>query len=108
MLSFTSRTGITRKTFSDMVSALPLKILIHEWVTGGGLAGSPCPVSWAAEGRAMRRAIAADFAALPEPGARVMVTLDERWPDDPGPWTLARITEEHPQERLLSLAREGG
>src|SRR3954452_3588271 len=64
-------------------------ILVHEWVTGGGLAGQPLPASWAAEGHAMRRAIARDFAALP--GVRVVVTLDERFPEEPGPWSVVRI-----------------
>ena len=63
-------------------------ILVHEWVTGGGLVGSPLPASWAAEGRAMRRAIAADFARLPGRPARVIVTSDARLADDPGPWTI--------------------
>ena len=40
------------------------RVLTHEWVTGGGLAGSETPLTWAAEGRTMRRAIAADFARV--------------------------------------------
>ncbi len=70
-----------------MGSTIPLTILVHEWVTGGGLAGSSVPPSWAAEGLAMRRAIAADFARLPGPGARVVVTTDPRWADESGTWT---------------------
>jgi tyramine---L-glutamate ligase len=58
-----------------------------------------------AEGRAMRRAIANDFAALPGPGARVIVPLDAQWPDDPGPWTIARIAERESPQRLFELAR---
>jgi predicted ATP-grasp superfamily ATP-dependent carboligase len=81
-------------------------VLIHEWVTGGGLAGEPCPESWAAEGRAMRRAIAADFAALPGAGSRVVVTLDARWADDPGPWAIVPIVPGALPRRLLRLARE--
>jgi tyramine---L-glutamate ligase len=88
-----------------MGSSVPLTILVHEWVTGGGLAGSQCPESWAAEGRAMRRAIAADFAALRGTGSRVIVTLDARWPDDPGPWTIVRIAPGESPGRLLELAR---
>lgn len=49
---------------------------------GGGL-----PASWLAEGSAMRRALAGDFAAA---GARVAMTLDARLPDEPGPWTTIR------------------
>ncbi|SIO66001.1 ATP-grasp domain-containing protein [Singulisphaera sp. GP187] len=37
----------------------------------------------------MRRAIAADFAGLP--GIRVVMTLDDRLPDEPGPWTIFRV-----------------
>jgi predicted ATP-grasp superfamily ATP-dependent carboligase len=64
-------------------------ILVHEWVTGGGLAGRPLPPSWAAEGHSMRRAIARDFASLAE--ARVLVTLDERFPEEEGPWSTHRV-----------------
>src|SRR5215218_5633660 len=64
-------------------------VLVHEWVTGGGLAGSDLPPSWAAEGGAMRRAIASDFAGLPD--VRVVMTLDARLPEEPGPWTVVRV-----------------
>lgn len=63
-------------------------ILVHEWVTGGGLSGAELPDSWAAEGRAMRRAIAADFASAASGQNRVIVTSDPRLPSDPGPWTI--------------------
>jgi predicted ATP-grasp superfamily ATP-dependent carboligase len=89
-----------------MGSSVAARILIHEWVTGGGLAGEPCPASWAAEGRAMRRAIAADFAALPGAGSHVVVTLDARWADDPGPWAIVPIDPGSFPGRLLELARE--
>lgn len=79
-------------------------VLIHEWVTGGGLGGTPLPASWAAEGRAMRRAVAGDFASLPN--LRVVVTLDRRLPDDPGPWDTVRIGPNEDTERLLGLAVE--
>ena len=97
---------MTRKADCDMGSSLAPTILIHEWVTGGGLAGEPCPESWAAEGRAMRRAIAADFAALPGSDSRIVVTLDTRWADDPGPWAIVPIVPGQLPERLLELARE--
>src|SRR3954465_3410025 len=106
MPSLTSRTGITRKVLCDMGSSLPPPIPIHEWGTGGGLAGEPCPESWAAEGRAMRRAIAADFAALPGASARIVVTLDPRWADEPGPLAVVPIVPGRLPERLLELARE--
>ena len=43
----------------------------------------------------MRRAIAGDFAAMS--GMRVVVTLDDRFPDETGPWSVVRIGagEEH-------------
>ena len=60
-----SRTGITRM---DMVGMAPRET-IRSWSTSGSPAGGwparPLPASWAAEGHAMRRAIAADFASLP-------------------------------------------
>jgi tyramine---L-glutamate ligase len=74
-------------------------ILVHEWVTGGGLSGFDLPASWAAEGLAMRRAIAADFACLQDGPIRVIVTSDSRVAEDRGPWTitagddLARVRE---------------
>src|SRR5262249_53573838 len=73
---------------------------------GGGLAGAELPPSWAAEGRAMRRAIAADFAAVP--GFRVVMTLDARFPDEPGPWCLVRISPDDESRQLARLAAEAG
>jgi predicted ATP-grasp superfamily ATP-dependent carboligase len=89
-----------------MGSSIGPRILIHEWVTGGGLAGEPCPESWAAEGRAMRRAIAADFARLPGTGSRVVVTLDARRAEDPGPWAIVPIVQGSYPGCLFDLARE--
>ena len=83
----------------------PRTFLIHEWVTGGGLAGKALPASWAAEGRAMRKAIATDFASLPGEPVRVIVTSDARLPDDPGPWTIMRIAAGDDPGRLRDLAR---
>jgi predicted ATP-grasp superfamily ATP-dependent carboligase len=78
----------------------PITILVHEFVTGGGLAGTPLPASWAAEGGAMRRALAADFAAVA--GVRVVVTLDDRLPDEPGPCELVRVG---PGQEMATLSR---
>lgn len=80
-------------------------ILIHEYVTGGGLAGQDLPESWAREGRAMRRAIAADFAHVA--GVRVRMTLDERFPDEPGPWTTRRIGAGQEHAALIEAAHAG-
>ena len=53
------------------------------------MAGVPLPPSWEAEGRAMRRALAGGFAEVP--GCRVTMTLDARFPDEPGPWEVVRV-----------------
>jgi predicted ATP-grasp superfamily ATP-dependent carboligase len=79
--------------------------LLHEYVTGGGLAGQELPPTLAAEGRAMRRALAADFAAA---GRRVIMTLDPRLPDEPGPWTVARLDLAHGLSPLADLAAGAG
>ena len=81
-----------------------LKILVHEWVTGGGLAGEDLPESWAAEGNAMRRAIAADFAAIP--GVQVQMTLDERLSDEPGPWTTHRLGVHHSPDAWAAIGAQ--
>ncbi len=57
----------------------------------------------------MRRAIAADFAGLPGASSlspRILVTLDARLPDDPGPWTIVRIGPGDEPGRLSDLARQ--
>lgn len=77
-------------------------VFVHEYVTGGGLAGSVLPPSWAAEGGAMRRALAGDFAGLP--GVRVVMTLDERLPAEPGPWETVRVGPGHELETFGRLA----
>jgi predicted ATP-grasp superfamily ATP-dependent carboligase len=79
-----------------------LTILIHEWVTGGGLAGHALPRSWAAEGAAMRRTIAADFAAVP--CVHVLVTLDARFAEDPGPWSIVPVGPDEEDATLCRLA----
>lgn len=77
-------------------------VLVHEWVTGGGLAGESLPASWAAEGRAMRRAIARDFASVP--GIQVVMTLDAGLLEEPGPWTTVLVGPGEERERLGQLA----
>lgn len=55
-----------------------MRILVHEFITGGGLVNEPLPKGLAAEGLLLHRAAAEDFARLP--GHRVLVTLDARFP----------------------------
>jgi predicted ATP-grasp superfamily ATP-dependent carboligase len=78
-------------------------VVIHEYVTGGGLAGQDLPESWAAEGCAMRRAVARDFAAVR--GVKVVVTLDARFRGEPGPWEIVRIGPGEERATLTRLAR---
>jgi predicted ATP-grasp superfamily ATP-dependent carboligase len=107
MPPFRSMTGITRKLTGVITSALEPTILVHEWVTGGGMAAESIQEpSWAPEGHAMRRAIAREFAALNGGKARVIVTLDARFADDPGPWTVARVGAGQHPHRVPGLARE--
>jgi tyramine---L-glutamate ligase len=107
MPPFRSMTGMTRNLTGVITSPLEPTILVHEWVTGGGMAAeTTIQPSWSAEGHAMRRAIARDFAALNGGKARVIMTLDARFADDPGPWTVARIGPGQHPHRVLGLARE--
>src|SRR5262245_30052348 len=89
-----------------MSSLVVPTIFVHEWVTGGGLSGSSCPTSLAVEGAAMRRVVASEFAALPPVGARVVMTIDARWPDEPGPWTVVRASNRESPQIVRALARE--
>jgi tyramine---L-glutamate ligase len=72
-----------------VVEGRPTTIFVYEYVTGGGLAGQDLPVSWTAEGGAMRRAIVEDFAAVP--GVRVVTTVDARLPADGQPGVEVRV-----------------
>src|SRR5262249_55464396 len=87
-----------------MAAAPTYTVLVHEFVTGGGLAGDDLPPSWAAEGWAMGRALAADFAAVP--GVRVVLTVDARLPDEPGPWAIRRVGPGEERGILTRLAAE--
>lgn len=99
---------MTRKLTGVNTSRNVPTILVHEWVTGGGAADETLPPSWIAEGEAMRRAIAGEFAALDGGRSRVIVTLDARLDDDPGPWEVHRIhgPREHRMRRVVQMARE--
>ena len=81
-----------------------IRVLVHEFVTGGGLAGREVPPSWAAEGHAMRRALAEDFAAID--GASVVMTLDDRFAGEPGPWEIVRIRAGEEPATFARLAAE--
>ncbi len=54
----------------------------------------------------MRRAIATAFASLPDPRARVVVTVDGRWPDDGGPWKTQSMDVTKSNHSLVDLARQ--
>ncbi|WP_367154586.1 ATP-grasp domain-containing protein [Methylomonas sp. HYX-M1] len=53
-----------------------MKILVFEYVCGGGLAGEPIPASMAKEGRMMLQALLNELKQLP--GVRIMLPLDQR------------------------------
>ena len=55
-----------------------MRILMYEFVSGGGFAGRAVPASLAREGAAMRDAVVADLASLR--GHRVVTTADPRFP----------------------------
>lgn len=59
-----------------------MRILVHEFVSGGGFAGRRAPASLAREGAAMRDALVADLAALGR--HRIVATVDRRFPLPPG------------------------
>lgn len=54
----------------------------------------------------MRRAIARDFASIPSVPVRVVVTLDQRLPDEPGPWEIVRVREGEESAVLCSWAAQ--
>jgi predicted ATP-grasp superfamily ATP-dependent carboligase len=55
-----------------------MRILVHEFASGGGLAGRAVPRSLAREGAAMRDALVADLSAIGR--HHVMATVDPRFP----------------------------
>jgi predicted ATP-grasp superfamily ATP-dependent carboligase len=82
---------------------MSIRILVHEWVTGGGLAGLPLPGSWATEGRALRQAVAAEFLAAGD--VEVVVTLDPRLAGETGPWESVVVAAGREEFTLERLAR---
>lgn len=77
-------------------------VLIHEHISGGGLA-EPLPASWLAEGSAMRRALAEDFTAA---RARVITTRDDRLPPDSDPGEVVRVAPGSGCAAVVRIARE--
>ncbi|MEJ2719382.1 MAG: ATP-dependent carboxylate-amine ligase, partial [Deltaproteobacteria bacterium] len=59
----------------------PLKILVHEYVTGGGWQGTDLPARLAAEALAMLMAVLKDFQSWGR--AHITTTLDNRFDDVP-------------------------
>ena len=55
-----------------------MRILVYEFVSGGGLAGQPVPVSIAHEGSAMLAALVTDLAAIGH--HQIVTTTDPRFP----------------------------
>jgi len=55
-----------------------MRILVHEFASGGGLAGRAVPASLGREGAAMRDALVADLAAIRR--HRIVTTVDPRFP----------------------------
>ena len=55
-----------------------MRILVHEFASGGGLAGRRVPASLGREGAAMREALIADLAAMRR--HRIVATVDPRFP----------------------------
>jgi tyramine---L-glutamate ligase len=55
-----------------------MRVLVHEFASGGGLAGRRVPASLGREGAAMRNALVADLAAMRR--HQIVVTVDPRFP----------------------------
>lgn len=55
-----------------------MRILVHEYVSGGGLAGRPLPPALAGQGAAMLQALVTDLSALP--AHAITTTVDPRVP----------------------------
>jgi predicted ATP-grasp superfamily ATP-dependent carboligase len=87
-----------------IVPGATMRVLIHEWVTGGGLAGRPLPESWAREGRAMRQALADDFRCVD--GVDVVTSLDPRFGDGETGRSTVIVPEAQEESVLARLAAE--
>jgi len=76
-----------------------MRILVHEFVTGGGLAGRPVPASLAREGAAMRNALVTDLAALRR--HQIVTTVDRRFPLGRPPAGVEVVTLSAARPRLF-------
>jgi predicted ATP-grasp superfamily ATP-dependent carboligase len=76
-----------------------MRILLHEAIAGGGLAGAPLPSSLLAEGRLMLLGLLSDFGGLP--GVSVVTTHDARI--DPSAWPAAETHAVEPGADLDAL-----
>jgi predicted ATP-grasp superfamily ATP-dependent carboligase len=76
-----------------------MRILVHEWFSGGSLAGQDAPASLAREGAAMRDALVADLAALGQHD--VVTTADPRFPLRRTPRSVEVVTLRPGETALL-------
>jgi predicted ATP-grasp superfamily ATP-dependent carboligase len=75
-----------------------MRILVHEFASGGGMAGREVPASLAREGSAMLAALVADLASLPD--HQVVTTADARFPLRT-PRNVEMVTISHPSGRRV-------
>ena len=78
-----------------------MRILVHEFVSGGGLAGRPVTRSLAREGSAMLRALVTDLAALG--GHAIVATQDPRFPLRAGADVQVVTIRSRPDQALDAL-----
>lgn len=94
-----------------------LRVLVVEWITGGGCQAQPLPAGLAAEGLLMADRLLADLAAVP--GCEVRATRDARLPPAAPPVVTIRLDEASgllaalpgvlaPDELLWPIAPETG
>lgn len=88
-----------------MASSGPTEVFVHEFVTGGGLAGRDLPASWATEGLAMRRAVADDFASVA--GVRVRTSTDPRFAGEQAAPEEIIVGEGREREVIERMAARG-
>ena len=81
-----------------------MRILVHEFVSGGGLAGEDVPASLAREGSAMLTALVADLALIGH--HRIVTTADARFPLAPPPGVEVVTLSIRADERAEQLDRQ--